>query len=666
MEFFPPPEAKPPPPPSPAGPAPLLYALVGQRNVGKSALFGVLTGRYATVSNFPGTTVELTRGSFSFGGRRYDLVDTPGVQSLIPLSEEERVTRDFVTRSAVDGVVQVADAKNLARSLVLTFELGELGVPTVLALNMWDEAEALGISIDLEVLSARLGVAVVPTAAVLGRGIRSLRRSLPEARPPRAPLSYGREVEARLDSVERALASADGRCPPRGRRGLALMILAGDPTAIPEGAPPPVREELVRLSREGASGGRPPGVAIPEARALAARALTAETSRPAPEGVRRPAEALGRWLTHPLWGALAALGVLAVLYLFVGKLGAQVLVDAVEHGLFEHRLLPWLNAGADRWIPGSGARAFLLGPYGLVSMGLTYALSIVFPVVTTFFVAFAALEDSGYLSRLAVMLHRAMRPLGLNGEAVVPMILGLGCDTMATLTARILPTQRERILVTFLLALGVPCSAQLGVTLGLLGGLRWTGAVVWAGAVLAVMAVVGGIAAKLLPGERPPLILEIPPLRVPRPRNVLVKSLGRVEWYLREAVPLFLLGTVLLFVLDRFGALGGLTRALEPLTTGWLGLPREAAPAFLMGFLRRDYGAAGFFALAQRGLLDPVQQVSALVTITLFIPCVANFFMMIRERGAAQAFAMAALIIPVAFLAGGVTLHALRWLGASF
>jgi ferrous iron transport protein B len=275
------------------------------------------------------------------------------------------------------------------------------------------------------------------------------------------------------------------------------------------------------------------------------------------------------------------------------------------------------------------------------------------------------LEDSGYLPRLAIMANRIFRVMGLNGKAVLPMVLGLGCGTMATLTARMLETKKERILVTLLLALGIPCSAQIGVMVGMFAGISFIAVLIWMGVVAGSMILVGLLAARILPGEKADFLLEIPPLRVPTLKNLLVKTLARMEWFLWEAVPLFLFGTAFLFALDQIGFLVVLQKWAEPIVTGFLGLPVKATEAFLLGFLRRDYGAAGLFVLAQEGKLDGTQIVVSLATLTLFMPCLANFFMIIKERGWRQALAMAGFIFPFAILVGGGLNYLLRAWGVS-
>jgi ferrous iron transport protein B len=298
-------------------------------------------------------------------------------------------------------------------------------------------------------------------------------------------------------------------------------------------------------------------------------------------------------------------------------------------------------------------------------MGITYAVALILPIVTTFFLAFGALEDSGYLPRLAVVVDRVFRLIGLNGRAVLPMVLGLGCVTMATVTTRILETRRDRLLAILLLALAIPCSAQLGVVMGMLAGVSFSAALIWFGVVLLVLLGVGWLAARLVPGERSTLLVELPPLRTPRLSNVVVKTGARLEWYLREVVPFFLAGAFLVFLLDKAGALTWFAGLGQPLVTGWLGLPPEAGLAFLMGFLRRDFGATGLFVLERQGMLSDLQVVVAMVTITIFIPCIAAVMMIARERGWRTALAMVALVFPLAFLVGGVLRIALAAAGWS-
>lgn len=189
---------------------------------------------------------------------------------------------------------------------------------------------------------------------------------------------------------------------------------------------------------------------------------------------------------------------------------------------------------------------------------------------------------------------------------------------------------------------------------------------VWAGSIVVTLFIVGWLAAKLVPGESSDFILELPPIRRPQIGNIVVKTLARIEWYMREAVPLFLLGTLILFFMHAFRLLGVIEKLSAPLVQGILGLPAQASEAFLIGFLRRDYGAAGLYDLSRQGLMDDVQLIVSMVTITLFVPCIANFMIMIKERGAKVALIMVAFIVPMAFLVGGVLNWTLRALGVTF
>jgi ferrous iron transport protein B len=351
------------------------------------------------------------------------------------------------------------------------------------------------------------------------------------------------------------------------------------------------------------------------------------------------------------------------MYLLVGDLAAQRGVDFLEEVVFGKSLVP-----AARWIvhhlvPWPWWQALLVGEYGLLTMALPYAFAIILPIVGTFFLFFGFIEDVGYLPRLAVMANRFCRLLGLNGKAVLPLVLGLGCDTMATMTTRILDSKRDRLITTLLLALGIPCSAQLGVIMAMLAGLPPLAFGIWLAIVLGMTVVVGQAASRVLPGEASPFLYEIPPLRRPKLSNILIKTIGRLEWYVKEAVPLFFLGTLVLFLLDAFGALVVLERLASPLVVQWLGLPVKATEAFLVGFLRRDFGAAGFYALQRAGQLNGVQIVVSLVTITLFVPCIAQYFMMVKERGWKSATALVLFVLGTALVVGGILFRLLTTLG---
>ena len=641
---------------------PLRVALVGAPNVGKSALFNRLTGRYVTVSNYPGTSIEVARGSGVIDGAAVELLDTPGIYSLLPSTEEEAVTRRLIVEGGADVLVHVVDAKNLPRMLSLTLQLAEIGRPLVLAVNMMDEAERLGMALDVARLGSRLGAQVVPIVAVSGKGVDALRAAIAAAvRGPgaMAPV-YGNGVGAALKSLRGSLSGVYAVDPAV----VAALLLQGDAEATAwvraaelDGG----RGAVAAAERLAAGFGAPAAYRVAVERQRAAEDLAAGVVRDASNRGAPWVEWLGRALARPATGIPALIVVLYVgLYLFVGRLGGGTVVDWLEGTVFGRGLNPLLErlfAG----IPSEAVRSLFVGEYGMLTLGLRYAVAIILPIVGAFFLFFSVLEDSGYFPRLALLVDRVFKRLGLSGRAVIPLVLGFACDTMATMVTRTLETRRERVLATLLLALAIPCSAQLGVILAIFAGQPLAFGV-WTFTLLGTFALVGAIGARILPGAPASFYMELPPLRRPRLGNVLIKTYTRMQWYFLEVLPLFLLASVLMWAGQRTGVFAAIVGALQPVV-GALGLPAETARVFLFGFFRRDYGAAGLFELTRSGALDQVQLAVAGVTLTLFVPCVAQFLMMMKERGAKTAVGMLAFITPFAFGAGylvNLVLRALR------
>ena len=464
--------------------------LVGHPNVGKSVLFRRLTGRYVNVSNYPGTTVDVFRGA----ARTIDgatVVDTPGIVGFPARSEDEQV----VSRLLLDGesrtVVQVGDAKSIRRTIQLTAQLAELGLPLVLVLNMADEAGAAGVHVDRERLAELLGLPVLLTVATAGTGVAGVAGAAAAAPPARPRVAYPAPVERALAELAAAIDDA-----PVAPRGLGLLWLGGDEDAaawlerrLPAGFLARLRE------RAELELGEPAAAALQRARLAYADEIAAAAVRQERPRDRGVLERIGRLSTHRLWGWPILAAVLYAVYWFVGVVGAGRLVGLLESSVFGRHVNPWLTHEVTRLVPSGFVVDFLVGKYGLWTMGMTYALALILPIVTTFFLVFGVLEDSGYLPRLAVMSNRLFHALGLNGKAALPMVLGLGCVTMATLTTRILESRRERLLATLLLALGIPCSAQLGVVLGMLGSISPVATLIWAGVVATVVFAVGWLAA---------------------------------------------------------------------------------------------------------------------------------------------------------------------------
>ncbi|MCC6446226.1 MAG: ferrous iron transport protein B [Armatimonadetes bacterium] len=635
--------------------------LVGNPNVGKSVIFGHLTGQYVTVSNYPGTTVEITRGTATLNRQRSHLIDTPGVNNLLPMSEDERVTRDILLNERVDAIIQVADTKNLRRALLISLQLAEMELPFVLDLNMADEARSRGIAVSYARLAEILGIEAIPTVATQGKGLEALKQCAARPRKSSFRMRYTPDIETAAGEIEALLPQT-----PIARRSLALMLLAGD-ESLNDWLYDHLSEDCIEKIE----------AIRQESQTRYSESLSFIINRQRMEAVEKILQAvmtrsdpalsswnarLGLLSMHPVWGIPVLLAVLYAIFQFVGVFGAGTAVDFLENTLFNGYINPWIT-GLVNHVPIPFFRDLLVGEYGLITMALTYAVALVLPIVGTFFIAFGILEDSGYLPRLAVMVDRIFKWMGLNGKAVLPMVLGLGCDTMATLTTRILDSKKDRLIVTLLLSLGVPCSAQLGVILGMLGGMSGAALAIWLSIVLGVLLLVGFLASKVLPGSTSDFVMELPPIRMPQMRNILIKTLARIEWYIREAVPLFFVGTLFLFALDKTGLLPVIERMASPLVVRVLGLPPETTQTFLIGFLRRDYGAAGLFDLAKKGMMTNNQILVSLVTITLFVPCIAQFLVTIKERGLKAATSMMLFVIAFALVVGGLLNWGLGYFG---
>ncbi|MBJ6723134.1 ferrous iron transport protein B [Geomesophilobacter sediminis] len=629
-------------------------ALVGNPNVGKSVLFNALTGAYVTVSNYPGTSVEVSRGNAVIDGETFEIVDTPGMYSILPITEEERVAREILLNERPYLVLHVLDARNLERMLPMTLQLIEAELPVVLVVNIMDEAARMGLEIDIAELSRRLGIPVIGAATAKKVGLPEIRAAIAKGHPGQdsASFRYSRLMESDIAEVADLL---------RGeyilsRKAVALLLLQGD-------------EEVAALVRdvEGENWGVvEPGVREKrferreslhldlsmERKTIVKKVLDGTFSAPSKRVVTL-AERISRLTVRPATGVPLLLIVLYFgLYKFVGDFGAGTLVDVLEGTVFEKWFNPWITGVVNGIIPWGPVRDLFVGEYGIITLGIRYAVGIILPIVATFFLFFSMLEDSGYFPRLAFLVDRIFKSIGLTGRAVIPMVLGFGCDTMATMVTRTLETVRERVLATLLLALAIPCSAQLGVILSLLS--KSPGALlVWSLCLLGIFLLVGLIAAKVVPGETPMFYMEIPPMRLPQWSNVLTKTYTRMQWYFMEILPLFVVASVLLWLGKITHFFEKMVDAMTPVM-GALGLPRETAVAFIFGFFRRDYGAAGLYDLQTKGLMNPRQLTVAAVTLTLFIPCVAQFLIMKKERGMKVALGIGLFVSSFAFGSGWV------------
>lgn len=589
-------------------------ALIGNPNVGKSLFFNYMSGMYVDVSNYPGTTIEYTRGRF----HSYDVFDTPGVYGISSFNEEEGVTRDVVLDA--DIILNIVDAVHLERDLFLTQQLIDMGKKVAVMLNFMDEVEKAGLEIDTKLLSSYLGVPVFRTTATIKQGFDQIETAIEQAKMGEQDGSLHRKVHTMLSIA--------------GSEAEGVLILEGDEViAERHGVKPGAERENLYIERRNRVN-------------LIINAILTE------KGVRKHiATTLGRWAVNTWTGIPMLIVALYLIYLFVGKLVAQDLVGFTETKLGNELWEPWIKGIVAQYVsPESWMGIILVGEFGVVTMTVTYLLFLLLPLVIAFYLSLAILEDSGYLPRLATFVDKSLNAIGLNGSAVIPLILGFGCVTMATITTRLLGSEREKRISTAILQFAIPCSAQIAVVAALLTGAGFQATLIYTATIFAMFVAIGTILHRVLPGQTTPLLIDLPPMRLPRFDNVIRKTAFRAYFFMKEATPWFFVGALGVGIMQITGLLNVWQNILAPFTTGWLQLPREAATTFVMGIVRRDFGAAGLYNLS----LSPNQIVVSLVTITLFTPCIASLMVMIKERGAKEAALVWTGTWVVAFLVGGI------------
>lgn len=586
--------------------------LVGNPNVGKSVFFNALTGLYVDVSNYPGTTMDMACGRY----RGDVVIDTPGVYGISGFKEEEKITRDIVLLA--DIVINIVDAVHLERDLFLTLQVLDMGIPTVVVLNMVDEAVQEGMKVNVPFLEKLLGVPVVPAVAVRNKGIDELKRKMFSARP---------------GNIDPALVKRINKIHPPVDRREALLVLEGDPeTSSRYGLQPGTEGEQIYRSRRDM-----------------ANKIAAQVVR---ETVRHEnfAARLGRWMIVPATGFPILLFSLWIIYEVVGVFVAQHIVAFTEN-VMKEGYEPAVRSVLDNFFkPGSFFDTILAGQYGLLTMTVTYLIGLLLPLVLGIFLILSILEDSGCLPRVATLVDRAFAMLGVNGQAIIPLILGFGCVTMACITTRLLSSERERRITIFLLALGIPCSAQMAIIVAVIAGMGASYMFLFFLVLFSILFFAGILLGRFLPGGTTPLMIELPPLRLPIIHNVLKKASLKTYNFLKEALPIFAGGMLFLGLLDAFGLLQGLRNMLVPLTVGWLKLPPEVADIFIMGLIRKEFGAAAILNLH----MSPMQNFVSLITLTLTVPCIAATMVMFKERGWREGLVIWATVFSLAFLLGGI------------
>ncbi len=618
--------------------------LVGNPNVGKSLLFNALSPSYAEVSNYAGTTLDCSRGAY-IEDPSFLVIDTPGCYSLRGPSDEERATREILSALAEgDLLLNVLAAGSLVRDLFLTSALIEAGLkPALIIINQIDECEKQGLTLDLVALSKSLGLPVIAVSALTGAHIVELKSKLselilakttPRTVPTGTRLATVKELRSEADRHFRAsqkTSNASNTSEQASEQWLSDLLIhpvwgvliaglffamvlyqflgvwiAGDLVNLLEKS---ILEPLWTNNLRAFFAGFLPVSLVwdcggnPAALAPFALHFPAGLNAASPE-----------MLTN--LQALQSNPACSQNYLFSAA-------DGLGMKLAAGSLLPALT-----WA--TGLITVLLGQYGVLTITVTYLLGVLMPLVFFFYLSWSLLEDSGYLPRLALLADRFMVSLGLNGRGVIPLTIGFGCVTMAMVTTRMLPTRREQTIAMILLAFAIPCSAVLGIIQGLLvrlGGLE--GWLIWCGIIVATLLITGNIAQALIPGKAAPLFIELPRLRWPNPNNVLRKSTHRTWFFLLESGVAFFWAALVVALFQVTGLLGGIIEAFNPLIVGLLHLPESVSVSFLLGMIRRDFGAFGLLDLP----LSKVQAVVAATTLTLFLPCIATLAVMIRERG---------------------------------
>lgn len=559
--------------------------LMGNPNVGKSAVFSRLTGVKAIVSNYPGTTVSYTRGQMKLGDKTAEVIDVPGTYTLEPTSQAEEIALEMLAEG--DVVVNVVNATNLERNLYLTLQLLEKGIPVVVALNIWDDTKHLGIDIDVDRLRQRLGVPVIPTVAVTGQGIKELVEAIPRAASPHPSPTSSSKRWAKVGSIVEEVQRIRHRHHTW-------------------------RERLADASVRPITGGIIAAVVLAVAFVL----------------VRFISEGLINYVLDPLFNNLWAPVLLKLSPLMGGE------------GFLHDIVIGHLVGGEINFVES----------FGLLTSGLYVPFAMVLPYVISFYFVLGLMEDTGYLPRLAVLMDNVMHRLGLHGFAIIPTLLGLGCNVPAVLGTRILESKRERFIAATLISIAVPCAALQAMIVGLVGAEGWQYVAMVYGTLFVVWIILGFILNRTVKGFSPELLIEIPPYRLPPWRTVLQKLWMRTYGFLVEAVPIILGAVVAINILYFFGVFDAIANFTAPVVTGLLGLPKEAVTAIAIGFLRKDVALGLLAPLA----LTSSQLVVGSVVLAMSFPCIATFVVLLRELGILNMLKAAGIMVASALIVGGI------------
>ena len=562
--------------------------LIGSPNVGKSLTFNKLTGMTAMVSNYPGTTVDIDEGNFTYENKTVHLTDPPGLYDLNTITEEERVAKLLVLDEQFDLMVHVVDAKNIEKSIDLTLQLIDAGKEVILVLNMMDELEKIGATVDAESLSHELGIPIVMTAAAENRGLDELKHTivnydtienqlLSESRTL-LDVDYGRSIEIAISEIKNNI-KGDYAV---SKRYLAVSLLEGDEDSenlVKD------KEDYAQLSaiveKQKAKFDQPVKYLTQLRLADYAEHIKSNYTTINIQDKDSLGERLSRIMIHPFYGFIILACVLFFgLYLIVGVLGAGILVDFLENTIFGQYINPAVTSVVVQYIPWVPIQNLFVGEYGIVTLGLTYGFGIILPIVSLFFIVFSILEDSGYLPRLALLVDNGFKRIGLSGRSVIPFVLAVGCGSMATMVTRTLETRRERNIATMLMALTIPCSAQLGVIMALLSA-RPKSIWIWLAVIVFNFVVIGYLAKRFVPGAQPSFFMELPPLRWPKLSHIAKKTWTRLVMYVKELIPIFILISVIIWALDLCGIFQWIIACISPVVNA-IGLPSSTSSSFVI------------------------------------------------------------------------------------
>lgn len=640
-------------------------AIVGNMNVGKSALFSRMSGTRTESLNIAGNTTSITAGHVRNTER--EIFDTPGIFSIFSTNEDDRASRDIFLPHATDkdirGIILVADAKNLKRSIALALQYAEYGLPMLFDINMIDEAPPRGIEIDSKKLSETLGIDVFTTIANGGIGVSKVMSGITEMRVPNRLVEYPEKIEQFLDVVAKLLKS-----PPISTRATGLLLLAGD-RAIEEYVEnrfgSGMLEQLKDLSDEyRAKAPVSCGILLANLYNRIAGQIADEVQEVHPPPKSPFLVKFGDWCTQLSTGIPIAMIFLYLMYLFVGSFGATFVVDTINGTFFEGFLIPWTTKLVQP-IPSAFIRDMIVDPdFGILPTGIFLALGLVTPVLFCFYIAFGILEDSGYLPRVSILLDKLFQKMGLNGKGVIPVVMGFSCVTMAILTTRLLDTNKEKNIASFLLFLAVPCAPLVAVMMIILEHMPVSASIALFGVILSQVLIAGILANKILSGSRIPLFMEIPAMRVPKPLQIIKMSFMKTYFFMKEALPVFIIASFFVFLFERAGGLDWLEHVTGPFFSKLMGLPQESIRVFIKTMIRREVGATELEHLS--GSYTNLQLVVNLLVMTFIVPCINAVIVLFKERGIMVAAVICASVTVYAVVVGSLVNHACHLFGITF